>query len=219
MPKGSSVRDENYAIAIMASNLLGTSPIYLTGVNLTDAHALHVAIVDGNGDQVTSFGGGTQYTDGGVPPAHPVGNTIEWSDGSFWQTVSTAKPLPISGAVDTELPAAAALADNTVNPTVPSVGALPMLWDATNTKWNRLLSANSAHGTVANGLLGMGLMAGEVGGVGTQLAQSTMPKMPPVVEGQDLKWQDLTSRLMEAHGTEQELLPMLLIQLVQVSRL
>lgn len=58
--------------------------------------AVGVAIVDSSGNQISSFGGGTQYTDGGVPPAHPIGGTIEWSDGSNWQTVSTAKPLPIA---------------------------------------------------------------------------------------------------------------------------
>lgn len=58
--------------------------------------AVGVAIVDSSGNQISSFGGGTQYTDGGVPPTHPIGNTIEWSDGSNWQTVSTAKPLPVT---------------------------------------------------------------------------------------------------------------------------
>lgn len=42
--------------------------------------------------------GGTQYTDGAAPPAHPIGGAIEWNDGSVWQTASTAKPLPVSGS-------------------------------------------------------------------------------------------------------------------------
>lgn len=58
--------------------------------------AIVTAIVDSSGNQISTFGGGTQYTDGGTPPTHPIGNTIEWSDGSNWQTVSTAKPLPVS---------------------------------------------------------------------------------------------------------------------------
>ena len=40
------------------------------------------------------------------------------------------------GAADTELPAAAALADNTANPTVPAVGAFLMTWDGTT--WDRI---------------------------------------------------------------------------------
>lgn len=75
-----------------ASVTISGSPIPVTGATT----AIVTAIVDGSGNQITSFGGGTQYTDGGVPPTHPVGNTIEWSDGSNWQTVSTAKPLPVS---------------------------------------------------------------------------------------------------------------------------
>ncbi len=46
--------------------------------------------------------------------------------------------------VDTELPAAAALADATANPTVPGVGAFNLLFNGTT--WDRM------QGTIANGL-------------------------------------------------------------------
>lgn len=55
-----ALRDDNRQIATIVQNLLGTSPIFLTGVNLTNANALHVAMVDGSGTQVTSFGGVAQ---------------------------------------------------------------------------------------------------------------------------------------------------------------
>lgn len=61
--------------------------------------ALNVAMVDGSGNQVTSFGGGTQYTDGGTPPANPVGNAIEWNEGGTWRVVSGTKPFPVGGNV------------------------------------------------------------------------------------------------------------------------
>lgn len=48
---------------IVRDGLLG-SEIELTGESLANSNALHVAIVDGSGDQITSFGGGTQYTEG-----------------------------------------------------------------------------------------------------------------------------------------------------------
>ncbi len=95
----------NGAINVNASVTLSGSPIPISGATT----ALGVAILDGSGNQVTSFGAGTQYTDGAVPPAHPIGNTIEWSDGANWQTVSTAKPLPVtatftpSGTQDTNV--------------------------------------------------------------------------------------------------------------------
>lgn len=57
----------------------------------------------------------------------------------------TALPVSLSGSVDTELPAAAALGDNTANPTVPGVGSFPHLWDGA--AWDR------APGTSADGLL------------------------------------------------------------------
>jgi hypothetical protein len=49
------------------------------------------------------------------------------------------------GVVDTELPAAAALADNTATPTVPAVGAFPMVYDGAT--WDFL------RGTAADGAL------------------------------------------------------------------
>lgn len=44
--------------------------------DLGNSNALNVAIVDGSGDQITSFGGGTQYTEDAVVPANPVGNAL-----------------------------------------------------------------------------------------------------------------------------------------------
>ena len=41
------------------------------------------------------------------------------------------------GVVDTELPAAAALADNLANPTTPQIGADSLLWNPTNAQWER----------------------------------------------------------------------------------
>lgn len=57
MAQGSALRDDNRQIATIVQNLLGTLPIYLTGINLTNANALHVAMVDGSGTQITAFGG------------------------------------------------------------------------------------------------------------------------------------------------------------------
>ncbi len=49
--------------------------------------------------------------------------------------------------VDSELPAAAALTDNTANPTVPGVGGFLMLWDGAT--WDRA-AGNSADGQLVN---------------------------------------------------------------------
>lgn len=63
-------------------------------VELGDNDALAVAIVDGSGSQITSFGGGTQYTDG-QSVATPVGTQIMFSDSGTERAVSNAEPLPV----------------------------------------------------------------------------------------------------------------------------
>lgn len=81
-----------HGLVISAALTLSGTALPVAGA----ATAIAVALVDSSGNQVSSFGGGTQYTDAGAPPGHPVGPTLLWSDGSNWQTVSTAKPLPIT---------------------------------------------------------------------------------------------------------------------------
>lgn len=52
----------------------GVDPaIKATVKDLTNSNPLTVAMVDSNGDQVSSFGGGTQYTEDAVAAANPVG--------------------------------------------------------------------------------------------------------------------------------------------------
>lgn len=106
----SSITGKNEYVFSTNHSLNSTATIAGSAIPISGATtAVAVGIVDGSGNQITSFGGGTQYTDGGVPPTHPIGGTIEWSDGSNWQTVSTAKPLPVSatfspsGTQDTNL--------------------------------------------------------------------------------------------------------------------
>lgn len=74
---------------------LSGSPIPASG--LTTAAA--VQIVDGSGNQITSFGGGTQYIDGGSVPTHPTAPTLVYDSGGTWQHVSVASPLPVSATV------------------------------------------------------------------------------------------------------------------------
>lgn len=63
-------------------------------------------------------------------------------------TAATALRVTVAsdstGVIDTELPAAAALADNAANPTAPAVGAFNMVWDGAT--WDRL------PGTAADGV-------------------------------------------------------------------
>lgn len=58
--------------------------------------------------------------------------------------------------VDTELPAAAALADATANPTSPAVATYALVWNGTN--WDRRKAATSADATTGTGLVGAGIL-------------------------------------------------------------
>jgi hypothetical protein len=64
-------------------------------LDLTNSNPLTVAIVDGSGDQIISFGGGTQYTEGDAD-ATITGTAVMWEDGSnVLRPASAAKPLPV----------------------------------------------------------------------------------------------------------------------------
>lgn len=160
--------------------------------------SLNVAITDASGNQITTFGGASEYTEGATDASitgtailmegaadtllpvqgtvadgllvnlggnndvtvtgtvavtqsgtwdevgiNDSGNSITVDDGGSSLTVDGT--VSISGAVDTELPSAAALADDTANPTTTSVGVFPHWYDGTT--WDR------AKGDSTDGLL------------------------------------------------------------------
>ena len=61
-------------------------------------------------------------------------NPLVISDGGT--SVAVTGSVSVTGSVDTELPAAAALSDNAVNPTTPLIGACLMGFDGTT--WDRV---------------------------------------------------------------------------------
>jgi hypothetical protein len=95
--------------------------------NLAANDALNVAIVDGSGSQITSFGGGTQYTEGDVD-ASVTGTAIMWEDtGDTLRAASAAKPLPVNvvsgSAAGTEYTEDAAAAADPAGPMSMAVRA------------------------------------------------------------------------------------------------
>lgn len=72
----------------------------------------------------------TTVTVGNFPAVQPV------SDNGGSLTVDGT--VAVSGAIDTELPAAAALTDSLTNPTAPSVGAHGLVWDSASATWDRV---------------------------------------------------------------------------------
>lgn len=80
----------------MGWNLADNKVYAATVVPLTHSQAMATMIVDANGDQITSFGGGTQYTDADVD-ATPTGTALVWWDAAnTLRVVSATKPLPIN---------------------------------------------------------------------------------------------------------------------------
>jgi hypothetical protein len=69
--------------------------------------SLAVAIVDGSGSQVTSFGGGTQYTEADTD-ASITGAACMWEDTSdTLRAISMAKPLPVQPGTSVTFPISA----------------------------------------------------------------------------------------------------------------
>jgi hypothetical protein len=68
----------------------------LTSKSAGAERAMSVAIVDGAGAQITTFGGGTQYAEG-TTAATITGTALMWEDtADTLRSVSAAKPLPVN---------------------------------------------------------------------------------------------------------------------------
>lgn len=75
-----------------------SSSIKATVLDLTSSNPLTAAIVDATGAQITSFGGGVQYTEGDTD-ASITGTAVMWEDtADTLRAVSAAKPLPVGDA-------------------------------------------------------------------------------------------------------------------------
>jgi hypothetical protein len=83
----------------------------------------------------------------GVLSVDDNGATLSIDDGGGTITVDGTVSISGTVTVDTELPAAAALADNTANPTAPAVGAFGLVWDGAT--WDRM-PGTSADGVTVN---------------------------------------------------------------------
>lgn len=73
-----------------------------------------------------------------------AGETLQWGEDENFRVIDASGQVKGAVVADTEMPAAAALADNTANPTVPAVGAYMMCYDGST--WDRCItSPNIAH--------------------------------------------------------------------------
>lgn len=79
-----------------ASVSISGSTIPITGATT----AIVTAIVDSSGNQISTFGGGTQYTTGVAVPGVVTGNALVFgSGGGEWADVEVGSPLPVTDTV------------------------------------------------------------------------------------------------------------------------
>lgn len=138
-------------------NLGANNDVTVTGTVTANLSATDNAVldnIDANTDSLAVVGGGVQATalrvtlasdSTGVLSVDDNGSTLSVDDGGSSLTVDGTVAVSGTVTVDSELPAAAALADNASNPTAPAVGSFGMVWDGAT--WDR------APGTAADGAL------------------------------------------------------------------
>lgn len=130
---------DTVSITAGSGTTIGTDEVTIGG---TAQHLQRIKLFDGtNGGTIAAT-----VTPGGALKVDLVNHT---ANSVAVKVDGSAVTQPVSGTVtaETELPAAAALADNTANPTVPGVGAFTMLYDGST--WDRA-KGDSTDGALVN---------------------------------------------------------------------
>jgi len=110
----------------------------------------------------------------GSGSTQPVSGTVTANAGTGNFTVVQATASNLNTTADTELPAAAALADATANPTVTSIGSFGLVYNGTT--WDRLRGSST---------LGVTMNLANFGGSAVTLGQKTSANSMPVVIASD----------------------------------
>ncbi len=92
--------DDDRTRGLVVLNTVGSTPLVVSGLSLSGVGAITVAIVDGSGNQITSFGGGTQYANAAVV-ATPTGTVAMGFDGTNVRALKTDNTgaLNITGSI------------------------------------------------------------------------------------------------------------------------
>ena len=94
----SAPREDNRVPAFVTKDSVSGGAVSVTSLSLNTGlvNAPMVAIVDSSGSQISSFGGGTQYTDAASTVAHPTGTMPVFDNGGTISKVSASIGLPVN---------------------------------------------------------------------------------------------------------------------------
>lgn len=102
-------------------------------ITVNGVRAVRTILVDTNGDQIASFGGGTQYTEGSTD-ATITGTALMWEDaGNTLVPVSSAKPLPVDATVNASIDTTGLATDTNQTTIIGHVDGIETLIGTTNT--------------------------------------------------------------------------------------
>lgn len=119
--------------------------VFISGVTGSEGSYTFTDVTAGGGTESTALRVTIASDSTGVLSVDDNGSTLSIDDGGGAITVDGTVAVSGTVTVDSELPAAAALADNTATPTAPAVGAFAMVYDGAT--WDM------ARGTAADGVL------------------------------------------------------------------
>lgn len=157
------------SLPVVLASDQGSHPVTVSGTVTVDSELTTADLDIGAGTDTRAVVGLVLAASGGgllVGAANPlpvsdnagsltVDGTVTANAGTGpWPVTDNGGSLTVDGTVsvsgtvtvDSELPAAAALADNTANPTVPAVGAFLMAFDGTN--WDRVQTGAASGGAL-----------------------------------------------------------------------
>lgn len=109
------------------------------------------ALADTTANPTTSVVGGMTHIYNGATWDRARGDVSNGLDVDVTRVTGTV-------TVDSEMPAAATLGDNTANPTAPAVASFPHVWDSAGSNWDRM-PGNSTAGLIVQGAAADGAAA------------------------------------------------------------
>lgn len=139
-------RDDNRITSLLGKSDVTGLTVPIGAKTFTGPYyALDVAIVDGSGNQITSFGGGTQYADGDTQ-ATPTGTVAMGKNPS---NLIKALSLDASGYLQVNVAAGGASGgtSSTFGAAVPGTGTASGYSDGTNMQAARVFDVDSGAGT------------------------------------------------------------------------